>query len=102
MRGQRNRTARQKVKIEMPKKEPVRKCVACGEQKPKQELLRIVRQTDGNVVVDSTGKMNGRGAYLCKKRECLEKAVKKNRLKAALKTQISEDFYEELKHIIEN
>lgn len=81
----------------MPKKEPLRKCVVCGERKPKQELLRVVRTPEGTLTMDDTGKMNGRGAYLCRSLECIENAQKKNRLKVALKMQIPEAFYEELK-----
>lgn len=85
----------------MPKKEPLRKCVVCGERKPKSDLLRVVRLSSGEIAIDKTGKQNGRGAYLCRAIECIEKAEKKNRLKAALKTQIGEAFYEELKRSIE-
>ena len=58
----------------MPKKEPLRKCVVCGERKPKQELLRVVRTPEGTLTMDDTGKMNGRGAYLCRSLECIENA----------------------------
>lgn len=85
----------------MPKREPLRKCVVCGERKEKADLLRAVRLPSGEVCIDETGKTNGRGAYLCRSLECIEKAEKKNRLKAALKTQIGETFYEELKRSIE-
>ncbi|MBY0584328.1 RNase P modulator RnpM [Murdochiella massiliensis] len=85
----------------MPKKEPLRKCVVCGERKPKSDLLRAVRLPSGEVCVDKTGKLDGRGAYICRSLVCIEKAEKKNRLKAALKTKIGESFYEELKRSIE-
>ena len=58
------------------KKEVLRACMGCGERKPKQELIRIVRTPDGNFVIDETGKTPGRGAYLCKNKACLEKAKK--------------------------
>lgn len=80
----------------MPKSEPLRKCIVCGERKTKEQLLRVVRTPSGDVVVDGTGKMNGRGAYLCRTRECVEKARKKNRLQAALKVRVPEEFYDEL------
>lgn len=57
------------------KKVPERMCVACRQMKPKNQLVRIVN-TDNGVIVDKTGKMNGRGVYLCKCRECIEKSVK--------------------------
>ena len=58
------------------KKIPMRKCVGCGEMKPKKELLRILRTETGEFVVDALGKANGRGAYLCRSVECFQKAVK--------------------------
>lgn len=85
----------------MPKKEPVRRCVVCGEQKPKRELLRVVRTTNDEIVIDETGKMNGRGAYLCMSGTCRLNAQRKNRLKQALKTNIPEDFYEQLMRVSE-
>jgi len=66
------------------KKIPMRMCVACRQMQPKGELLRIVRTEDGKAVVDRTGKRNGRGAYLCPKQSCLEKAVKSRALERAL------------------
>ena len=68
----------------MQKKIPMRMCVACREMRPKKELLRIVRTTDGTVEVDRTGKKNGRGAYLCAREECLNKALKIRALNRAL------------------
>ena len=62
------------------KKKPERTCMACNEQKEKQELLRIVRSKDGIIEVDLTGKKSGRGAYICKNLECLEKVIKTKRL----------------------
>lgn len=80
----------------MAKKLPLRKCIACGQQKEKKDLLRIVNNIDEGLVVDRTGKKNGRGAYICKNISCLEKTKKKNLLKASLKVNIGEDFYEEI------
>ncbi|MDD7593613.1 MAG: YlxR family protein [Peptoniphilaceae bacterium] len=85
----------------MPKKEPVRRCVVCGEQKPKRELLRVVHTVDDEIVIDASGKLNGRGAYLCKSGDCLQNAQKKNRLKQALKTNVPEEFYEQLRRVAE-
>ena len=82
------------------KKIPMRKCVATGEQCPKKELLRIVRTPDGSVCVDTTGKANGRGAYLKKSMEALEQAKKKNVLGRSLECEISGEVYEEIRKVI--
>ena len=63
-----------------PKKIPIRRCVGCGESKPKKELVRVVRSAAGEVNLDLTGRMPGRGAYLCRDTECLRKARKARRL----------------------
>lgn len=84
----------------MPKKIPMRRCVATNESLPKKELLRIVRTTDGTIQVDTTGKLNGHGAYLKKDPEAVALAKKKGSLKKALETDIPDEVYEEiLKHI---
>ena len=62
------------------KKVPQRRCIGCFESKPKNELIRVVRATDGKICVDKTGKINGRGAYICYNVECLEKAIKGKKL----------------------
>ena len=79
------------------KKIPLRKCVATGEQLPKKELIRVVRNKEGEVFVDPTGKMNGRGAYLKRSLEAIEIAQKKGVLKSALEVDIPDSVYEELK-----
>ncbi|MED9813005.1 MAG: YlxR family protein [Longibaculum muris] len=79
------------------KKIPLRKCVATGEQLPKKELIRVVRNKEGEVFVDPTGKMNGRGAYLKRSLEAIEIAQKKGVLKRALEVDIPDSVYEELK-----
>ena len=71
------------------RKTPMRRCVGCGESKDKRDLMRIVRTEEG-VFADPTGKKNGRGAYLCPKSECLEKALKTHALSRALKTEVPE------------
>lgn len=78
------------------KKVPLRKCLGCSEGKPKRELIRIVKNRDGDIFVDLTGKANGRGAYLCKDSECLEKAQKSKRLNKALEVEIPDKVYEDL------
>lgn len=84
------------------KKIPLRKCVATQEQLPKKELIRIVRNKEGQVFVDPTGKMNGRGAYLKRSLEAIEIAQKKGVLKRALEVEIPESIYEELKKYVES
>ena len=84
------------------KKIPLRMCTGCMEMKPKKELIRVVKSPDGVVSVDLKGKMSGRGAYICKSKECLEKAFKAKRLSRNLDTPISEDIYNRLKEEIEN
>ena len=64
----------------MDKKNPVRTCIGCYEAKDKKELLRLVKQPEGMIAVDVSGRMNGRGAYLCRNNDCLVKAVKKRGL----------------------
>lgn len=83
------------------KKVPLRTCVITKEQLPKQELLRVVRTPDGEVKVDLTGKLNGRGAYIKKDIAVLEKAKKSGLLAKRLECNIEENVYEEIKNIIE-
>ena len=76
------------------KKIPQRKCVGCQEMKGKKEMLRILRTENGEIVLDTTGRKNGRGAYLCYSRECFEKAVKSRGLeRAARGVYITEDVW---------
>ncbi|TCS79768.1 hypothetical protein EDD59_10721 [Muricomes intestini] len=79
------------------KKIPMRKCVGCGEMKPKKEMIRVLRTMEDDFVLDATGKKNGRGAYLCRSQECLEKAVKSKGLERSFKQTIPEEVYERLK-----
>ena len=82
------------------KKIPLRTCVVTKESLPKGELLRIVRTPEGVVQVDETGKTNGRGAYIKKDINVLEKAIKTKRLERVFETQISEEIYENLRGVI--
>ena len=75
------------------KKTPMRMCLGCGEMMPKLSLIRIVKTPEGEIKIDARGKMNGRGAYICKNAECLKKAHKAKRLERAFKTQISDEIY---------
>ena len=80
----------------MQKKIPQRQCMGCRERKPKREMIRVVRGTDGNVSLDFGGKMNGRGAYICPMAECLKKAQRSKSLERSLEVTIPEEVYERL------
>ena len=84
------------------KKVPMRMCTACREMKPKRELVRIVKTSEGEIKLDTTGKLNGRGAYICKDKECLVKAQKINALSRAFETNVSEEIYSQLKTELDN
>lgn len=79
------------------KKIPARLCLGCQEQKPKKELVRIVRSPEGEFSVDMTGKKSGRGAYICNSKECFEKAVKEHRFERSFKGAIDRVVYDELR-----
>lgn len=79
-----------------PKKVPMRMCLGCSEMKPKRELIRVVKQPDGTVLLDRTGKAAGRGAYLCPQAECLQKARKSRRLERTFSMKISDEIYSAL------
>ena len=82
------------------KKIPMRRCLATNQSFPKKELLRIVRTPEGEVKVDLTGKLNGKGAYISKSEEALELAKKKKVLDRALETEIPEEIYEQIAKVI--
>ncbi len=77
-----------------------RTCLGCKEAKEKKDLIRIVKQSDGNIFIDKTGKANGRGAYICNNVECLEKAIKSKRLDKAFEQKIDSKIYESLRGVI--
>jgi len=79
------------------KKVPMRRCIGCMASKPKKECLRICRTPEGELRVDVTGKLNGRGAYICKDAACFEKMVKGRKLNKEFEMQIPESVYAELK-----
>ena len=79
---------------------PQRTCICCNSQKNKKDLIRIVKNKDGEISIDRTGKANGRGAYICDNVECLEKAIKSKRLEKTFETKISEEIYENLRGVI--
>ncbi len=76
--------------------QPQRKCLGCNEMKDKKDLLRVVRDKDGNVFFDKTGKASGRGAYICKNPECFKKCRKGGRFEKAFKSKINESIYDQL------
>ena len=79
------------------RKIPLRKCIGCSEMKDKRELVRIVRNKEGEISVDLTGKKPGRGAYICKSIDCLNKAQKAKRLERAFSTAIEAEIYDTLR-----
>ncbi len=83
------------------KKIPMRKCIGCMESFPKKELCRIVKTKENEIIFDATGKLNGRGTYICKKTECFEKSIKSKRLSKSLEAEIPEEIYEAIKLEIE-
>ena len=80
----------------MQKKIPQRQCMGCRERKAKRDMIRVVRMTDGNVSLDFSGKLNGRGAYICPNPECLKKAQKAKSLERSLEVPIPEEVYNRL------
>lgn len=82
------------------KKIPQRTCMGCNEKKNKNELIRVVKSSDGKINIDKTGKMPGRGAYICERKECLEKAIKTKRLERVFETKIEEEIYEKLRGVM--
>ena len=85
----------------MQKKIPMRQCMGCRERREKRELIRVVRCTDGSVSLDFSGKLNGRGAYLCPNMECLKKAQKSKALDRSLEVTIPEEVYSRLEKEME-
>ena len=74
--------------------------MGCNEKKPKKELVRIVKNKDGEIFIDRTGKADGRGAYICDSIECLEKVIKSKRLEKVLEVKIPEEVYNNLRGVI--
>ncbi len=80
--------------------QPQRTCIGCNLKKDKKELIRIAKNKNNDIDVDTTGKMQGRGAYLCNNIECLEKAKKTKKLERTLKIKISDEIYEKIRGVI--
>ena len=85
----------------MAKKIPMRQCVGCGEMKSKKEMMRVLKSTEGSIVLDMPGRKNGRGAYLCMNKECLMKARKNKGLERSFKMSILKEIYENLEREFE-
>ena len=78
------------------KKVPMRQCVGCGEMKSKKELIRVIKTPEEEIVLDATGRKNGRGAYICVSMECLKTAMKRRGLERSLKVSIPTEVYDSL------
>ncbi len=85
-----------------PRKIPMRMCVGCREMKPKKELIRVVKRPTGEIALDQTGKMPGRGAYVCRNQACLTKAIKQKQLDRALEHKLEDDVVAQLRTMLEN
>ena len=83
------------------KKIPLRQCIGCGEMKDKREMLRVLRTTEGEIVLDATGKKNGRGAYLCRSMDCFRKAKKSRGLDRSFKMAVPAEVYDRLEKEME-
>ena len=79
------------------RKVPMRQCTGCQEMKNKKEMIRVLKTSEGEILLYATGKKNGRGAYLCRSMDCLEKAIRSRGLERSLKVKISDEVYETLK-----
>ena len=81
---------------------PMRQCTGCREMKNKKEMIRVLRTPENGIILDATGRKNGRGAYLCFSRECLEKAIKNHVLERSLKVSIPDEVYDSLEKELES
>ena len=79
------------------RKQPQRACIGCGEMKDKKQLIRVLKTPEGEIVLDATGKKNGRGAYLCRSASCLERAVKTKGLDRSFKMSVPKEVYDALR-----
>ncbi|MDR1550670.1 MAG: YlxR family protein [Hungatella sp.] len=83
------------------KKLPLRQCIGCGEMKNKKEMIRVLKTSEDEILLDATGRKNGRGAYLCPSMECFKKAVKNKGLERSFKMAIPKEVYEALEKEME-
>lgn len=84
------------------RKVPLRQCTGCGEMKSKKEMIRVIKTPEDQILLDTTGKKNGRGAYICNSLECLRRAIKSKGLERSLKTTIPINVYEQLESELNN
>ena len=84
------------------RKVPMRMCTGCGQMKPKRELVRVVKSQDGEIALDLTGKKAGRGAYVCRDIECLQKARKARRLEKAVSCRIPDEVYDRMEEELQS
>lgn len=96
-------------KVSMPmstptknKKIPLRQCAGCGQMNEKRQMYRVIRTKEGELLLDKTGRKNGRGAYICPNEQCLQKAVRSKGLERSLKAQIPKEVYETLEEEMKN
>lgn len=82
------------------KRNPQRTCMGCNQKKDKKDLIRIVKNKSGQITIDKTGKLEGRGAYICDNKDCLEKIIKNKRLERVFDMQISNEIYESLRGVM--
>ena len=83
------------------KKVPMRQCIGCRNMVSKNDMIRVIKTAEGEIMIDATGKKNGRGAYICNSKECLSKAIKTRSLERSLKTSIPAEIYDSLKEELE-
>ncbi len=83
------------------RKVPLRQCIGCGEMKSKKEMVRILRTESGEIVLDATGKKNGRGAYLCPRMDCLRRAAKSKGIERSFKMPVPQEVYAALEKEME-
>ncbi len=83
-----------------PKNKPQRKCVGCNEMMEKASMIRVAKDTLGGFIIDEAQNVQSRGAYICKKKECLQKAIKRRALERSFKCKISDDFYNDLEQVL--
>lgn len=83
------------------KKVPMRLCVGCGTMQPKKDLIRVLKNAEGEIKLDFTGKQSGRSAYLCKNMDCFAAAKKGHRIERSFGCRVSEEVYEEMEHALQ-
>lgn len=82
------------------KKEPLRMCLVCKQMMPKEKLIRVVKSKQGEILIDLTGKMDGRGAYICKNEECYSKIKKQKVLNRAFRVDVNDEIYQKLSEVL--